>query len=216
MKKDANMRSKLVLALLGCTLGACQYTPKDLPDRGIVPVNVPVVERADYVLDAAAPGGSLLSGEAARLDGWFQGLGLGYGDSVYVDGAYSEAARQEVAQIAGRYGLLVEAGAPVTAGALSPGAVRIVVSRNRAVVPGCPNWDVASAPNYNNRSSPNLGCGVNSNLAAMVANPQDLVHGREGSGVLDTQTAAKAVSSYRSAAPTGNGGLQAVNTKGGN
>ena len=29
----------------------------------------------------------------------------------------------------------------------------------------------------------NFGCAVNGNLAAMVANPSDLVHGREGSGV---------------------------------
>ena len=43
----------------------------------------------------------------------------------------------------------------------------------------------------------NYGCAVNSNIAAMVANPQDLVHGREGSGVGRCRTAAKAVESYR-------------------
>jgi pilus assembly protein CpaD len=62
----------------------------------------------------------------------------------------------------------------------------------------------------------NFGCAVNSNYAAMVADPVDLVHGREGTGVLDTSTATKAVDYYRAAPPTGTKGLQAVSTKGSN
>jgi pilus assembly protein CpaD len=60
----------------------------------------------------------------------------------------------------------------------------------------------------------NFGCAVNSNIAAMVANPEDLLHGREGTGVGDTTTAAKAVQFYRSAPPTGSKGLQDVSPKG--
>ena len=84
-------------------------------------VNVPVVSRADYAFDAAAPDGSLASSEEARLDGWFRSLQLGYGDSIYVDGPYSDGARADVARVAGRYGLLVSNGAPVTAGAVAAG-----------------------------------------------------------------------------------------------
>ena len=62
----------------------------------------------------------------------------------------------------------------------------------------------------------NLGCAVNSNLAAMVANPEDLIHGREGSGVGDTLTSIKAVDAYRKAEPTGNKGLKDISTKKGN
>ena len=62
---------------------------------------------------------------------------------------------------------------------------------------------------------PNFGCGVNSNLAAMVANPEDLIHGREGDGVGDPRTATRAVGVYRNTAPTGTKGLQDVNTKSG-
>jgi pilus assembly protein CpaD len=62
----------------------------------------------------------------------------------------------------------------------------------------------------------NFGCAVNGNLAAMIANPEDLIHGREGSGVGDTLTSNKAVDAYRKAAPTGNKGLQDINTKKGN
>jgi pilus assembly protein CpaD len=125
-------------------------------------------------------------------------------------------ATADVARVAGRYGLLVSAGAPVTVSAIPEGAVRVVVSRTQASVPGCPNWSEEAAPNYNNRMISNFGCSVNSNLAAMIANPQDLVYGREGDGVTDPRTATRAVDVYRSKAPTGNGALQSVSTKGGN
>ena len=79
------MRSKLILIALSSALAPGCATA-DQPDRGLASVNVPVVTTADYVFDAAAPGGALAQGEADRLSGWFQGLGLGYGDTVYVDG----------------------------------------------------------------------------------------------------------------------------------
>jgi len=208
------MRSKLILIALGTALAGCQTAGQpDNPAMGAAAVNVPVVTSANYVFDAAAPGGALAPGESDRLNGWFQGLGLGYGDSVYVDG-YAPGARAQVASIAGRYGMLVTPGAPVTAGAVQPGAVRVIVARRRAVVPGCPNWSVKSQPDWDNKTMSNYGCSVNTNIAAMVADPEDLVHGREGTAVSDTQAATKAVDMYRTKEPTGKGGLQAVSTKG--
>jgi pilus assembly protein CpaD len=206
------MRSTIVLAALCSSVTACKTA--DLPDQGLAAVNVPVVTSADYVFDAAAPDGALAPGEGDRINGWFQGLGVGYGDTIFVDGSYADAARGQVASIAGQYGLSVSPGAPVTTGAVQPGSVRVVVSRRRAEVPYCPNWSLPSQPNYDNRTFSNFGCGVNSNLAAMVANPEDLLHGREGSGVGDNRTGAKAVILYRSAPPTGAKGLQDINTKG--
>ena len=210
------MASKTALLLVAAALSGCAYHPGPDPEAGMAAVHVPVVSRADYVFDAAAPGGTLAPSEAARLDAWFNSLDLRYGDSVYVDGgSYSEAARAQVADIAGNYGMLVSQGAPVTAGAVGSGNVRVVVSRNVASVPDCPNWERKSQPNYNNRMLPNYGCGVNSNLAAMVANPEDLSYGREGAATGDVNAAAKAVLFYRSTPPSGTKGLQNVNTKSG-
>ena len=207
------MSRSIILLGLVSTLGACQ-TPEavvDRPAKGLSSVNVPVVTRTDYALDVSAPDGTLAPAEAARLDGWFRSMVLGYGDTIYVDGYESSG---EIARIAGQYGMLVSPGAPVTAGAVPQGMVRVVVARTAATVPGCPNWSKASTPNFDDASMSNFGCGVNSALAAMVANPQDLVSGREGSGVGDSNTAAKAVDSYRKAAPTGQGGLKDISTKG--
>lgn len=209
------MSRPIVLLCLASALGACQTTtPPDQPLRGVASVNVPVVTRADYAFDLSAPDGSLQESEAARLDAWFRSLDLGYGDSVYVDGPYAYGVRDDVARVAGNYGLLVSAGSPLTPGAVPAGVVRVVVARTRASVPNCPNWSRPAQPSYGNESMSNFGCAVNGNLAAMVANPQDLVFGREGSGVGDSRTAVKAVDSYRKAVPTGQKGLQDVNTKG--
>jgi pilus assembly protein CpaD len=224
MRKDHSMRSRsalLSLAIIGAGLSGCGINPTvDRPGQGVAPVNVAVVTRSDLAFDVAAPDGMLAPGEAGRLDAWFRGLGLGYGDSVSVDGgAYAPAVRSDVGQLAGRYGLLISDAAPVTPGAIAPGTVRVVVSRTRASVPGCPNWGRGdSRENWQNESLPGLGCGVNANLAAMVANPGDLVFGREGSGVGDNVTANKAVDAYRAARPTGEKGLQDITTskKGGN
>jgi pilus assembly protein CpaD len=210
------MRSKVILIALASALGACNAAAGSSADQGLAATNIPVVTSADYVFEAAAPDGALAPGETERLNGWFQGLGLGYGDSVYVDGPYADAARGQVAAIAGQYGMMVSAGAPVTRGIVQPGTVRVVVARRRATVPGCPNWSAPSEPNFSNRNTSNYGCAVNTNLAAMVANPEDLVHGQEGTAVNDVATAAKAVQYYRSSPPTGAKGLQSVNTKQGN
>lgn len=216
IRKESTMRSKFLLIALGSAVAGCNTTAHtDTPSAGLAPVNIPVVTSADYTFDAAAPGGSLAPGEGDRLNGWFQGLGVGYGDTIYVDGA-TQAAHSQVAAIAGRYGMLVTPGAPVTAGVVAPGSVRVVVARRRAVVPGCPNWSQASQPELKNQSTPNFGCAVNSNFAAMVANPEDLIHGREGASLTDTVAATKAVDMYRTKEPSGKGGLQAISSKGGN
>ena len=208
------MARKSALIFVAAALSACQHTTGDMAERGIQAVNAPVVTRSDYALDLAAPDGSLPASEAARLDGWFRSLQLGYGDTIYVDGGYSDAARNDVARVAGQYGMLVTQGAPVTQGTIPPGSVRVVVSRTRADVPGCPNWSRASSPDFENRMMSNFGCAVNGNLATMVANPQDLVHGREGNPYVDADAATRGVSVYYSTQPTGTKGLQDISTKG--
>lgn len=197
------MRTKLIAILLASAVAGCNTMAAPAPSRGVATVNVPVLNRSSYAIDVAAPGGVLAPSELGRLDAWFQSLELGYGDSIYVDGAYAPGAAAQVAELAGRYGMMVLPAAPVTAGAVPAGAVRVVVSRNRAEVPGCPNWSEPSQPNFENRSMSSFGCAVSSNLAMQVANPEDLFHGREGSASVDAITGAKAILMYRNWPLTG-------------
>lgn len=196
------MRKIFLTAVLASAI-ATPAMAKDDPSRGVESINEPVVTRADYVFDAAAPGGSLPPSEMARLDAWFAGLSLGYGDMITVDGPYAAAARGDVARLAGRYAMLVSNTAPVTQGAIPSEAVRVVVTRSRASVPGCPNWSVPSQPNFTNKTMSNFGCAVNGNLAAMVANPNDLVYGRADLPGSDGFAGTKAIALYRSWELTG-------------
>ena len=131
----------------------------------------------------------------------------------HVDGGPAAAgARDNVARVAGKYGLMLSPGAPVTASAIGAGQARVIVVRTQASVPGCPDWSEATVPNWNNRQLPNLGCGVNGNIAAMIANPEDLVRGREGPATVDVRTSSRAVETYREG---GTGPVEAVGTSSG-
>ena len=110
--------------------------------------------------------------------------------------------------------MLISEEAPVTAGYVNPGQVRIVVTRSTASVPGCPDWSANGEHNPTNATSPGYGCAVNGNLAAMVANPEDLITGQKGTGETVVSTSTKAIKAYRDLAPTGaTGGLAEVNTQ---
>jgi pilus assembly protein CpaD len=83
-------------------------------------------------------------------------------------------------------------------------------------VPGCPDWRESGDIGARVTTATNYGCAINSNLAAMIANPEDLVLGQTGEGGGDAATASKAIKQYRTAPPTGAGGLKEVSSKGGN
>jgi pilus assembly protein CpaD len=212
----ARIKSLTLLAAAGGILFAPAAEAKrdrHGPERGVDSLNQPVVERTDYVLDLAAPTGNLSAVERGRLRAWFQSLGLGYGDRVFVDEPYGAGpGAADVARITGEYGLLLSEGVPVTAGAVQPGSVRVIVSRSVASVPNCPRTDNYRGPSS---TSANYGCAVNSNWAAMVADPSDLVLGQVGGAGVESIAGTKAIKVYREAAPTGTKGLQQTTTRGG-
>jgi len=199
--------------LAGCAApGTNQLTAINNPS--LYSVHQPVVERNDFVLDLATENGRVSRAEIERLHGWFESIGLRYGDRISVDEGYgSGRARDDVALAVSEYGLALHDGAPVTAGAVSAGSVRVVASRTSASVPGCPDWspeDNGAAPRQN--TSSNYGCATNANLATMIADPNDLVRGRSDSGSGAAGTASRAIRVYRTRTPTGSQGLPATTT----
>ena len=201
-----------VIALsLGLGLSACGDTPNN---RTLYSVKQPVVERSNFALDLAGGAGGLSVPEQQRLAEWFETMNLGYGDRIAIDGPVgNEAVREDVAALAARHGLLLSEGAPITEGYVDPGNVRVVVTRSRAYVPGCPDWSDSLASNLENVTADGYGCAVNSNLAAMVADPEHLLHGAESTGETVVMTSTKAIESYRSVKPTGEAGLPAISSQ---
>jgi pilus assembly protein CpaD len=217
MAQNTFLAGALVAGLLAGMASPAEAHWRDRLNPSVNSVNQPVVQRTDYVMDLMTAGNGVPDRELGRLADWFDSLRLGYGDRIAVDsGPYEDPrARSDVASVAGRYGLLLTRGVPITAGAVQPGSVRVIVSRSTASVPGCPDW--SEAPEIGNRitTGSNYGCALNSNLAAMIADPNDLVLGQAGAATGDADTASKAIKVYREAVPTGTKGLKETVTKGG-
>lgn len=199
---------------LGLALSACNSMTGT--NRSLDSVKQPVVERSTYTLDLPASFDGLSVPEQARLADWFETMNLRYGDRIGIDdAAASPAVREDVAAIAGRYGLLVSDGAPVTEGFVAPGNVRVVVTRSRAHVPGCPDWSDQHADHSQNATSPGFGCAVNGNMAAMVADPEHLLRGAAGTGETVVMSSTKAINTYRNRPSTGAAGLPATSSQDG-
>lgn len=215
MKRTMIKRASATFAVsLGLLTAGCGGVPEW---RGLESPNQPVVTRTNYTMDLAANGTGLPIPEQRRLADWFSAMELGYGDRIAIDdAAASQATRDAVQAIASRHGMIVEETAPITEGRVGPGEVRVVVTRSRAEVPGCPNWSAKSDLNDVNGTYPNYGCAVNGNLAAMVADPEDLIRGQQAEGGSSEATSTKAIEAYRGAPPTGEGGLEKTDTSGGN
>lgn len=201
----------LATTLAGCA-GNSAYS-----NRSLESVHQPVVRNATYQFDVAATGGELPPSEQGRLQGWLDAMGVQYGDRVAVEDPSlygASSAQATVRAMVERRGLLLSKEVPVTTGAVPEGHLRIVVTRASASVPGCPNWDSKSSLNPVNATSSNYGCAVNSNLAAMVADPNDLIKGKRDTGH-DPVAATRAIQTYRTKPQTGAEALTKAPTSGG-
>lgn len=205
---------KLALALtLGLGLAGCGGMPTN---TSLYSVKQPVVARTNMTLDVTTTTAGLPISEQQRLNGWFETMDLRYGDRIGIENpGQNPAVTNAIRDLAARYGLIVSDTAPITEGFIQPGQARVVITRTTASVPGCPDWSAKSDMNYANGTSPNFGCAMNSNLAAMVADPQDLLEGKKGASETVIATSNKAISTYREMAPTGAAGLQDASEGGG-
>lgn len=190
------MNKAIFLIAASVTLAGCGTLPTN---TSLYSVHQPIVERTNYAIDLASDSSGIASADQVRLNDWFEVLGLGYGDRISIDhgDAYvsSDAAR-DVSAAAARRGMMVADTAPTTPGVIAPGNIRVVVTRSQASVPSCPDWSTTHENNYNGGNHSNYGCASNSNLAAMIADPEDLVRGRE-SVRLDRNSGKAAINSYK-------------------
>jgi len=212
MKKIATWTAlALATSLAGCA-GA------GTSNRSLESVHQPVVRNAIYQFDVAAANGGLPPSEQGRLQGWLDAIGVGYGDRIAIEdpSVYGHVeAQATIRAMVERRGLLLSDTAPVTTGEVPADSLRIVVTRASASVPGCPDWSTKSSINFNNATSSNYGCATNSNLAAMVADPNDLIKGATDTRN-DTAAATRPVRTYREKTQTGaSGTLKAADTTSG-
>ncbi len=202
-----NMKTLLAftasIAVLG-TLTACQ-TPASASAE-VSSEHVPVVSQQYLTHDMAfGPRGDLSAAELNELDQWFESIDVRYGDRVSVDqtGAGENPLRKAaISRVLGTRGLMLASESPATAPAITAGTVRVVVVRATASVPECPDVDNAPNPDPTVSKTSNYGCATSSNLAAMIADPNDLLSGKDFSGE-GSERAAKAIAKQRATMTNG-------------
>ncbi|WP_428627150.1 CpaD family pilus assembly protein [Sphingopyxis sp.] len=197
----------LSTSLAGCSGAA--YS-----NRSLDSVHQPVVRNAIHQFDVAASSGELPPSEQGRLQGWFDAMGVRYGDRISIEdpSVYgASSAQATVRSMVARRGLLISEDVPVTTGAVPQGYLRVIVTRASALVPGCPDWSSKSSINPANATSANYGCATNSNLASMVADPNDLIKGARNDRH-DPSAATRAIKTYREKPQTGAGELRGQST----
>ena len=86
------------------------------------------------------------------------------------------------------------------AGGVPEGELRLVVEHATATVPGCPNWTKPPGDDFANTLHSDFGCATALDLAAMVADPRDLVEGRPLAPVVG-DAAIWPMERYRTGAP---------------
>lgn len=178
-------------------LGACSqqgyYTNGAELERNIV-----TMVRLAHPVSAEQDGAIDLSQDSlANLESFTTTNEVGYGDVILFDqGADVPAGRIDaLAAWFLRQGVTVGENNGVFGAMPSAGSVMVYVERYTVTAPDCQRWSETSVSNPNNAPGQPFGCTSQSNLAAMVANPRDLVTGERAGANPDATR--KAVKAYR-------------------
>ncbi len=119
--------------------------------------------------------------EKTRLKAFIRGIRLGYADEITVRGS-TPARREAVTAYLTRTGIpaqiRAESGNPTE---MTENTVKVLVERYVVTPPACPNWSNFNGDNQRNTPGSNYGCSTDASLGQIVANPKDLVTGREAS-----------------------------------
>jgi len=142
---------------------------------------------------------TVAANEAVGLADFLRNNAVDDGDTATVDspsGASSLATARRAAVVAELKRNRIKAVQASAAAAFSD-SVRIHVSHAVVIAPRCPDWSKPEADNLANSPSSNYGCATEANLAQMVANPADLVRGRQ-TGPASGAVLARGVELYQS------------------
>ncbi|MCW5731501.1 MAG: hypothetical protein KIT20_12140 [Alphaproteobacteria bacterium] len=196
-----SLRRHIALAAAILLLGACSQERLDVETPKQLRVSRVSLEHRL----AFAPGASGLdAAESGRLNRFLQRELVGYGDQVTIvvpesmlaNEALLDGRRAAVMRELARSGLSV-AGAFVGEGSVDgKDEMRLVVLRHVVTTPPCPSWERGVFESFDNMVASNFGCATMTNLGLMVANPGDLLRGRDP-GAADGEASVLAIQRYR-------------------
>lgn len=191
-----------LLALAGGAAGCANepgapatYTPED---------NRVGVERTLYRHTVDFPAGAQQpnASERAALERFLAQSGADRNATVLVTAAdaengLGERRRQVVVRLLRAQGFNPRRTDPLLDAHQAPGSdVLVRIARYHVVLPDCPDHSRTMVSDYRNLGSSNFGCATHTNLGLMVANPRDLLRGRE-MGPVSGERTARPVRLYR-------------------
>jgi pilus assembly protein CpaD len=188
-----------VMVAVPLLLGACSPYPDSQNMHWSMPearkeIQVDWVELTQPV--GFKPGDAQLSDEQkAQLVAFLEQSRFAYGDKLFVSAGRSALEGQRRSTVAAFLQSVGYAPSQMADNGQS-GDVTVVIGRYVATPPACPDWRKPADTDRGNTSLSNLGCATASNLADMVANPGDLVRGRQP-GPLDGEASALGIQRYR-------------------
>ncbi|MBV8594281.1 MAG: hypothetical protein JOZ27_08285, partial [Caulobacteraceae bacterium] len=136
------------------------------------------VATASHVVRFAPRSDALEAGQVAGLNTFLADQRVTRDSTLVVEHSALPADAERGAILAGA---LAERGyrPQIRVAELAPGDVRLTVETYVAEVPDCPNWSKPPGNDPANTLHSDFGCATAKNLAAMVADPRDLVAPRE-------------------------------------
>jgi pilus assembly protein CpaD len=181
----------LLLLLAACVPAAETAKPLASPKE----LRVETV-RYSHSVRFAAGSATLSAAERVRLAEFLDAADLPSGERVTAlsagDGALAARRRGEIAAELARRGLALAS--PSTAAGtvldrMSLGdEIVLLAERHVVMLPACPDWSKPAGVDYGNTVASNFGCTTATNLGLMVADPRDLLLGRDpGPGNIDRQ-----------------------------
>jgi len=205
----------LCLALAGGLLAACdspgEWSAAEAPRQMHVDF-----QRLTHTAGFGVSATQLAQTEQESLTAFLQAAQVTTDDPVYLEGATSDRLSgpriSALARDLTRQGYAV-ATLPAAPDAVPKNALLVVVERYVVTPPDCPNWTKSPSDDHENAQSSNFGCADANNLGLMVADPRDLVIGRQ-LGPAGAAQAGLAIQRYRAGQTTPLIGTQAGQTYG--
>ena len=195
----------LPLALACATLAACSGDPqRTIPAEdpsGYQLKQEPQLEVTEYRQDV-----QFLPGKATLAPGSEEALrsfidGIGRGDRVYLvtgapDRSGMTARRSRAIATLLASNRIHSQARSAKQDVLPADVIAVVVQRSSVSLPACPNWSQPPNEGFDNQPMSNWSCATAVNFGLMLADPNDLVHGRDP-GTADGEALARSIESYR-------------------
>jgi pilus assembly protein CpaD len=163
--------------------------------------------RLSHTVRFAAGASTLTPAETTSLLGFLDEADILYGDQLSLgmpaDDALSQRRAAAIRRLLAKRGVLVTvspAAMPVGAGPASGNAMTVQLERYVVTPPSCPNWSKPTGGDPDNTVFSNFGCATATNLGLMVAQPRDLLVGRQP-GPPDADPELHAIQNYRAGKP---------------